>query len=98
MCATQTTLNRLKQPKNFYSDINNIGGRVLTIEVSTHADVGDINMHCTAIFGKARQGAVYEQYTHVIDIFHLTSHCILYMSLDLQYDAIPWEPNAQKGS
>ena len=39
-----------------------IGGRVLTIEVSTHADVGDMNMHCTAIFGKARQEAVYASY------------------------------------
>ena len=28
----------------------NIGGRVLTIEVSTHADVGDMNMHRTTKF------------------------------------------------
>ena len=42
--------------------LHHIGGRVLTIEVSTHADVGDMNMHCTAIFGKARQGAVYASY------------------------------------
>ena len=27
--------------------IHHIGGRVLTIEVSTHADVGDMNMHST---------------------------------------------------
>ena len=39
-----------------------VGGRVLTIEVSTHVDVGDMSMHCTAIFGKARQGAVYASY------------------------------------
>ena len=31
-----------------------IGVRVLTIEVSTHADMGYMNMHCTAILGKAR--------------------------------------------
>ena len=42
--------------------IHHIEGRVLTIEVSTHADVGDMNMHCTAIFGKARPGAVYASY------------------------------------
>ena len=47
--------------------IHHIGGQLLTIEVSTHADMGDMNMHCTAIFGKAKQGAVYMQ---VIDIFH----------------------------
>ena len=41
---------------------HHIGGQVLTIEVSTHADVGDINMHCTAISGKSRQGAVYASY------------------------------------
>ena len=34
-----------------------IGGWVLTIEVSTHGDVGE-----QAIFGKARQGAVYTSY------------------------------------
>ena len=45
---------------------HHIGGRVLTIEVSTHPDVGDMNVHCTAIFGKPRQ----EQYTQVVDIFH----------------------------
>ena len=33
--------------------IHHIGGRVLIIEVSTHADVSDMNMHCTAIFGRA---------------------------------------------
>ena len=39
--------------------IHHIGGRVLTIEVSIHADVGDMNIHCTAIFG---HGAVYASY------------------------------------
>ena len=42
--------------------IHHIRDRVLTIEVSTRADVGDMNMHCTAIFGKARLGAVYAYY------------------------------------
>ena len=42
--------------------IHHIGSRVLTIEVSTHADVGDMNMHCTAFFGEARQGVVYTSY------------------------------------
>ena len=46
--------------------IHHIEGRVLTIEVSTPADVGDMNMHCTANFGKAREGAVYM----VVDILH----------------------------
>ena len=32
----------------FGSHGNHIGGRVLTIEVSTHADVGDMNMHLTS--------------------------------------------------
>ena len=46
--------------------IHHIEGRVLTIEVSTPADVGDMNMHCTANFGKAREGTVYM----VVDILH----------------------------
>ena len=46
--------------------IHHIGGRVLTIEVSIHADLGDMNMHSTAIFGKPDR----ERYTQVIDIFH----------------------------
>ena len=38
--------------------IHYIGGRALTTEASTHADVDDMDMHCTATFGKARRGAV----------------------------------------
>ena len=41
--------------------IHYIGGQVLTIEVSTHADVGDINMHCTAILEEPDR----EQYTQL---------------------------------
>ena len=37
-----------------------------------------------------------EWYTQVIDIFRWTSHWASYMSLDLHYDVIPWELNAQK--
>ena len=76
--------------------IHYIGGQVLTIEVSTHADVGDINMHCTAIFGKARQRAVYTIklltfFTELITEFHMSLDL-----LDLQYDITPWETHVQK--
>ena len=90
MCGLQKVWHRLLSEHSVPMVIHHIGGWVLTIEVSTHADMGDMNMHCTAIFGKARQEAVYASYWH----FSLN---FLYMSLDLQYDVISWEPNAQKG-
>ena len=49
-----------------------IAGRVQTIEVSTHTDVGDMNMYCTALFLEKPDR---EQYTH------WTSHGVSYMSL-----------------
>ena len=53
----------LANPQVFWPfGCHGIGGQVLTIEVSTYADVGDMNMHCTATFGKARQGALYTSY------------------------------------
>ena len=41
--------------------IHRIGGRVLTIEVGTHANMGDMDMHYTAVFGKevAREPVVH---------------------------------------
>ena len=41
---------------------HHIGGRVLTIVVSTRVDVSDMNLHCTAIFEKPGR----EWYTQVI--------------------------------
>ena len=60
--------------------IHHIGGRVLTIEGSTHADVGDMNLHCTVIFGKARQRAVY------------TSHWLLSLNFSLSFIDVHWSP------
>ena len=49
---------------------HHIGGRVVTIEVSTHADVGDMNILAQQFLEKARQRTVYASY----GIFPRTSH------------------------
>ena len=54
-------MNKVYRPLSEPIVIHYIGGQVLTIEVSTHADVGDINMHCTAILEKPDR----EQYTQL---------------------------------
>ena len=59
--------------------IHHTGGRVLTIEVSTHADVGDMNVHCTAIFRKGSYKKVLSFFTDLLTEFHII------LSLDLQY-------------
>ena len=55
-------------------------------------------MHCTAIFGKARQAgsSIHKLLTFFTE---LLTEFIRVMFLDLQYnyDVMPWEPNAQTG-
>ena len=52
--ANYLTFAQLYRPLSEHMVTHHIGGRVPTIEVSTLADVGDMNIHCTAMFGKAR--------------------------------------------